>query len=269
MKLDHFLFRKISESFQEFSRYSQRSLGNSDTLNRKKDFDLNHYLRVFHAFDTYFYSLADISTLSIIDAGGPIEQFTGYTKEEVIKKGYRLMLEIHHLRDTIRATRGGTKYFKYLYDQPAEKRPYIKVNRTLEMKCKDGRILFVLAQSIPVLFNENMEPIYILNIYSDISDMQFNRQYAHYIIDNSDIDHPKKISLFDKKDYTDCTVLTISKGELRVLELIAEGMDSRLIADKLFISEHTVRTHRKNILKKLSCNNMNEVVKKALVEGWI
>ncbi|QBR13353.1 helix-turn-helix domain-containing protein [Sphingobacterium sp. CZ-2] len=269
MKLDNFLFRKISQSFQEFSLYSQKSLGKAEALQRKKEFDLNNYLRVFHAFDTYFYSLADISTLTVIDAGGPIEQFTGYTKEEVIKRGYTLMLSIHHLKDTIRATRGGTKYFKYLYAQEPERRPYIKVNRTLDLICKDGRKLFVLAQSIPVLFNEHMEPIYMLNIYSDISDLQPSRQYSHYIIDSSDPEHPKKISLFDKNDYSDCFQSAVSKSEMRVLELIAKGMDSKLIADQLFISEHTVRTHRKNILRKMECSNMTEVVKKALVEGWL
>lgn len=269
MKLDSFLFRKISQSFQEFSKYSQKSVGKAEAMQRKKDFDLNNYLRVFHAFDTYFYSLADISTLSIVDAGGPIEQFTGYTKEEVIRRGYSLMLSIHHLKDTIRATRGGTKYFKYLYAQAPEKRPYIKVNRTLDLICKNGKTLFVLAQSIPVLFNEHMEPIYMLNIYSDISDLQPSRQYSHYLIDNSDAEHPKKISLFDKNDYSDCFQAAVSPSEMRVLELVAQGHDSKLIADKLFISEHTVRTHRKNILKKMECNNMTEVVRKALVEGWL
>lgn len=269
MGLDRFLFRKISQSFQEFSQYSQRSLGDADVAQRKKEFDLNNYLRVFHAFDTYFYSLADITTLSIVDAGGPIEHFTGYTKEEVIQKGYGIMLYIHHLKDTVRAVRGGTKYFKYLYEQPPENRPYIKVNRTLDLIHKNGKSLFVLAQSIPVLFNAQMKPIYMLNIYSDISDLSVMRNYTHYIVDNSDPDLPKKISVFDRQDYKDCVQIAVSPAELRVLELLAEGLDSKLIADRLFISEHTVRTHRKNILKKTACNNTTEAVKRALLEGWI
>ena len=271
MGLDRFLFRKISQSFQEFSAYSQRSRGDADVALRKKEFDLNNYLRVFHAFDTYFYSLADVTKLSIIDAGGPIEHFTGYTKEDVIRKGYGMMLYIHHLRDTVRAVRGGTKYFKYLYDQAPEKRPYIKVNRTLDLIHKDGSKLFVLAQSIPVLFNEQMKPIYMLNIYSDISDFAVARHYTHYIVDNSDPDRPKKISIFDRSDYEDCLSagMTVSPAELRVLELAAEGLDSKLIAERLFISEHTVRTHRKNMLKKTGCSNMTEMVKKAALEGWL
>ncbi|MGY5254290.1 hypothetical protein [Sphingobacterium spiritivorum] len=165
------MFKKISQSFQEFSQYSQKGHARSDISLKKREFNLENYLRVFHTFDTYFYSLADVTTLSIIDAGGPIEYFTGYTKEEVLRKGYGLMLKIHHLKDVVRSVRGGTKYFKYLYKQDPQNRPFIKVNRTLEMICKDGSKLFVLAQSIPVLFNDKMEPIYMLNIYSDIGNL--------------------------------------------------------------------------------------------------
>ncbi|MBE8719609.1 response regulator transcription factor [Sphingobacterium pedocola] len=269
MGINQFLFRKISESFQEFSRYSQTAHGKRDVLQRKKEFDLNNYLRVFHAFDTYFYSLADITTLSIIDAGGPIQHFIGYSKEEVIKNGYGLMLKIHHLKDVVRGVRGGTRYFKYLYDQAPQNRPFIKVNRTLDLVCKDGKTMFVLAQSIPVLFNENMEPIYMLNIYSDISSMQPTRKYSHYIVDTSDPENPKRIPVFHKEEYKDCFPSTLSPAELKVIDLLAEGMESKEVAEKLFVSEHTVRTHRKNILKKMKCKNMIEVVKTALVEGWI
>ncbi|NOQ24076.1 MAG: hypothetical protein GQ564_01830 [Bacteroidales bacterium] len=43
----------------------------------------------------------------------------------------------------------------------------------------------------------------------------------------------------------------ISKREIDILKNIALGLSNREIADKLFISAHTVVTHRKNITRKL------------------
>lgn len=47
----------------------------------------------------------------------------------------------------------------------------------------------------------------------------------------------------------------LSKREKEILGLVKEGRLSKEISDRLFISVHTVNTHRQNILKKLNVNN--------------
>lgn len=47
----------------------------------------------------------------------------------------------------------------------------------------------------------------------------------------------------------------LTKRELEVLILVAEEYTSQEIADKLFISLHTVETHRKNLMSKLEVKN--------------
>jgi DNA-binding NarL/FixJ family response regulator len=61
----------------------------------------------------------------------------------------------------------------------------------------------------------------------------------------------------------------LSKRELEIVQLLAEGLTSLEMADKLFISEHTVRTHRKNILKKMNMKNASELVQYATQQGLI
>jgi len=56
----------------------------------------------------------------------------------------------------------------------------------------------------------------------------------------------------------------LSKRELEVLALIAEGKNNREVADKLFISVKTVDTHRLHILDKLGLKNTAELVKYAI-----
>lgn len=56
----------------------------------------------------------------------------------------------------------------------------------------------------------------------------------------------------------------LSSREIEILEYIAEGLNSPEIAEKLFISVHTVRTHRKNIIKKLQLKKGYELVSYAI-----
>jgi len=43
---------------------------------------------------------------------------------------------------------------------------------------------------------------------------------------------------------------SLSPREIEIVELIKEGFSTKMIADKLCISENTVSTHRKNIIRK-------------------
>lgn len=52
-----------------------------------------------------------------------------------------------------------------------------------------------------------------------------------------------------------CTGLKISDREGEIIRMVAEGLTNKEIADKLFLSAHTVTTHRKNIMAKLGVNN--------------
>lgn len=61
----------------------------------------------------------------------------------------------------------------------------------------------------------------------------------------------------------------ISPREKEVVTLIAEGMTTKEIAEKLFLSKHTIESHRQNILLKLDIKNSAELVKYAIKRGWV
>lgn len=62
-------------------------------------------------------------------------------------------------------------------------------------------------------------------------------------------------------------IKSLRKRELEILGLVAKGMNTKAIAQKLFISEHTVKTHRKNIQVKLGTTNVAELVLLAVEAG--
>ena len=57
-----------------------------------------------------------------------------------------------------------------------------------------------------------------------------------------------------------CEPVNLSPREVEVITLIAEGYTNNQIAEKLFLSAHTVTTHRKNIMQKLGANNTAAIV---------
>jgi two-component system, NarL family, response regulator LiaR len=63
--------------------------------------------------------------------------------------------------------------------------------------------------------------------------------------------------------------LSISKREYEVLELIAAGLSNRQIADKLFVSENTIKTHSSRLFEKLDVNRRTQAVEKAKSLGLI
>lgn len=52
-----------------------------------------------------------------------------------------------------------------------------------------------------------------------------------------------------------CDPVMLTERELEVVKHIAEGFTNSQIADMLFVSNHTINTHRKNIMAKLGVNN--------------
>ncbi|MBO74531.1 MAG: hypothetical protein CMD33_04580 [Flavobacteriales bacterium] len=66
-----------------------------------------------------------------------------------------------------------------------------------------------------------------------------------------------------------CDPVALSNREIEVLTLISEGLTNVQIADKLFLSSHTVNTHRKNIMQKLRVNNTAAMVMYAVKSGFV
>jgi DNA-binding NarL/FixJ family response regulator len=61
----------------------------------------------------------------------------------------------------------------------------------------------------------------------------------------------------------------LTEREQEVLQLIADGMNNREIAEKLVISEKTVKTHVSNILSKLHLDDRTQAAIYALRHGLV
>jgi DNA-binding NarL/FixJ family response regulator len=88
---------------------------------------------------------------------------------------------------------------------------------------------------------------------------------AFYISDNLQIKLNKDFSKFVADASITDKLLMLTETEKKVLMLIASDYNSEQIAEKLFTSIHTIKTHRKNISQKLELGNeQNNLLKYAV-----
>ncbi|MFY8025252.1 MAG: response regulator [Sediminibacterium sp.] len=78
----------------------------------------------------------------------------------------------------------------------------------------------------------------------------------------------KSVNNNDLPENKAVTPSVLSEREMQILEGIVDGLNYHQVADKLFISPHTVRKHIANIYEKLHVSNKTAAIKIALKKNW-
>lgn len=86
---------------------------------------------------------------------------------------------------------------------------------------------------------------------------------AHdYLLKPVDLDELKEcIKRYKIKKHKTQQESIFTKRELQILQLLAKGHTSKMIAEDLCLSVHTVNTYRRNMLEKSGCRNLAEMLK--------
>jgi DNA-binding NarL/FixJ family response regulator len=61
----------------------------------------------------------------------------------------------------------------------------------------------------------------------------------------------------------------LTRRETEILQLLAEGLTTNEMAEKLFTSKRTIETHRQNILEKTQTKNTAALIKQAMLQGLL
>jgi DNA-binding CsgD family transcriptional regulator len=111
-------------------------------------------------------------------------------------------------------------------------------------------------------------PLYCLGMITDITDLKADKLMnfkVEWINQQTGQFKPIEQKLF----YVNEEDKLLSKNEKIILNYIAEGLSSKMIADKLKISEYTIDNHRQNMLNKTETNNVAHLVAFSIKNGII
>ena len=167
--------------------------------------------------------------------------FVGSKSQTVLKEGWEYWFSLITMEERYWIRESLSNFFTF---------PYIKRPLALRYHIKDTNDKNIWIQhELRVRKLDNCA--LALNYFSDISEKE---KIEHYFSNQSE-KYPQS-----KKD-SHCS---ISKREKEVLKLIGEGYSSKQIADKLYISNHTAISHRKNLIEKFQVKNTAHLIKRAL-----
>ncbi len=88
---------------------------------------------------------------------------------------------------------------------------------------------------------------------------------AKRVLQSSTVNHPKQSTNPKAK----VEKFALSEREREVLQLVVDGMSNHQIADRLFITTYTVKTHMRHIMEKLMVSDRTQAAVKALRDGLV
>lgn len=128
-------------------------------------------------------------------------------------------------------------------------------NMTFLYKKKNGKYFQFLQKSIVVERDREGNPLLYLRYGYDITHLL---KPSVGLIINA----PGETLIWNYNIDKHCLeqVNLLSNHERKILALLAEGKTSKEMADMLFVSSHTIDTHRRNLLKKTNCTDSTALI---------
>lgn len=148
---------------------------------------------------------------------------------------------------------------KYAYGQLYHKavKPFeTSFNFSYRLRHKNGHYLRVLRQGMPIKYSKDGFILFYVSVVTDISHLSNDKKVYAGRSGKGMEDYDFHVDKFYKSKF-------LSKREIDILIMLREGLHSSEIGERLFISKHTVDTHRRNILKKLGVPSTVQLIKKA------
>ena len=145
-----------------------------------------------------------------------------------------------------------------------------KISYCLRERVKDGSYRLFLMQTITLSATEDGALLKVLGVHTDISHITTQNNYRISLIGMDgepsylglDINERSSVNFWKTENL-------LSKSELRVIQLLADGLTAKEIGTRLFVTAETIVTHKKNAMQKTGSKNSNQLVAWCIRKGLI
>lgn len=233
--------------------------------------DFNDIVSEVFAVGPFYYYMIDFYDFSISQISKGFKEAHGVDPDQI--KTVNDILDFTHpddLTTVIKAEEMAFSFMKNIIGM--EKIKEYKFSYNFRFKTDSGNYQLYNHQSLVLTTDDQGNFGKSLNIHTNINHLTTINNNKLSLIGLAD--HPSYLNLdiYDKVAGHQKEVLPLKKfsnRELQIIKMIADGKDTNEIAEQLFISILTVKTHRKNIISKSGCKNAVELVARGINEGWI
>lgn len=210
--------------------------------------------------------IVEYETMKYLFCSSGIQKICGYSPDVLMECGPKLTLSLvdpEHLHIYNLFLPETLRFFEQL---PMEERGKYTFSFTISLTNKHGKDATVLQQNYFLKWTDNGKPFIKLIMLTDISDYKNNKDIIYFITRHNGLGKNETIR---HRNYTTSSDQAVSPRELEILHLISSGYNTNKISEELRIRANTVKNHKKNILKKLGCNNVSHAVSLAASYGFI
>ena len=143
------------------------------------------------------------------------------------------------------------------------------INNSIVKPLRKGNYKTFLHQAKVLTISEDGKIQQTICVHTDVTYLRipFDHKISFIPID-CDLQTYHFEYLDNKYELASSISVKFTKRENDIITLLGQGKSVDKIANILFISKHTVNTHKKNIFKKSQCRNSAELVVKCLREGF-
>jgi DNA-binding CsgD family transcriptional regulator len=130
----------------------------------------------------------------------------------------------------------------------------------------DGSISQFLHEGSLSISEETKLPTLNLKVFTEIGDLKSDNTILLTIFRYSAEHGYQKV--FSKMYGNNCNAL-LSLREMEIIKLCLDGLSSKMIADKLNLSIHTVKNHKRNCMEKTLTHNIAELIHLCVRSHWL
>jgi len=231
------------------------------------DLDIVDQISSLFAPNTFYYYIINFIDYKFVHAGGAWHEILEIDKEEVTLED--LLNKLHPEDASLLYKKEQISLNFKLNCISKEEITKYKTVYLWRVLLKNGVVKTILHQAQALDVSEDGKVQNVLSVDVDVSHLNVPFDHNVSFISNdrpsyTGIDPEKPMCLDNSSFKNQFTV-----RELEVVEKISMGYSSKEIANCFDISEETVKTHRRNILKKSDCENILQLITKCIREGLI
>ncbi len=210
-----------------------------------------------------FYWILNVKEARLEMVSQDVKKVLGYDAETF---DFPLMFELVHEEDKVHILNFEAAISKLFNTLHYRERFNYKLQYDYRILHANGKYIRILNQMIVLSYDTATQTILTFGVNADISHLKKDLKPVLSFVHLHD--GPSWYDV-DVKDIYKAEKSFFSPREKEVLRLMLEGHISKEICEKLNISKHTVDSHRKHLLEKTQSRSLPEMVKKAIVNGWI
>jgi DNA-binding CsgD family transcriptional regulator len=188
----------------------------------------------------------------------------GYPAEDAQAIGPDYFFGLMHADDRNFVLETVVRTFRFLFSVPAGERKDYKLSFEFRIRAVGGRLVRIVQQVV-VLELDRRGSIWLVLIANDLAPGNVREDGLERQLVNMKTGEWRLFKPEDRSPEKG----SLSRRELEILGLVADGMASREIASRLFISVATVNNHRQRILEKLGTRSSAESVRYAASLGLV